>query len=264
MKTVTEMMALRQSALDRLAYAPARERPPFTGMRIDVRDHDVTAGDTAFVPESLTRTLVSLLDRGNSETSPGAAVVTGLTRHFALEQARAFHAALFHAVWQAFRESVTAESEPDNFRVKARILSDGAIPLELYGSSWSFKNLHIDRDALLFSHLYGPAVGFKGGALLLVDIAPYMKRRSLRFNDAFQWSDEPSAGSKPVLRSYHCEAALAECGINLGALGPDEIVFVNNMPDAGILHGVTPVEVTHHRAFRREYHRCAAKDLRLR
>jgi hypothetical protein len=215
------------------------------------------------VPESLTRAVADRLVRQGEPGGSGAAIVSGLTRFFALEQARDFHEALFHAVWAAFRQHAYHSAEPSKFRVKAGLIADGAIPLELYGSNWSFKPLHIDRDALLFSHLYGPVEGFDGGALLLVDIAMYMRLRSLRFSDVFEWSQEPTEGSKPVLRSAHAEAAMAECGVNLGSIGPDEILFVNNLPDAGVLHGATPVVVTDPSAFRREYHRCSVKDLRL-
>jgi hypothetical protein len=64
-----------------------------------------------------------------------------------------------------------------------------------------------------------------------------------------------------VLRAEHCETAFAECGVDVGAIGPDTAVFVNNLPDAGILHGVRPVVVTDPRAFHREYHRCGVKGL---
>lgn len=105
--------------------------------------------------------------------------------------------------------------------------------------------------------------GFTGGALLLVDILPYMHRRALSFDDVFEWSQEATEGSKPVLRARHRLDALAECGIEIGAPGPGEIIFVNNSPGAGVLHGVKPVTVADPATFRREYHRCTVKDLRL-
>lgn len=65
------------------------------------------------------------------------------------------------------------------------------------------------------------------------------------------WSQEPTEGSKPVLRFPSNGAALAQCGIKKGGIGSDEILFVNNLPDAGILGGATPVVVTDPSAFRR-------------
>ena len=67
----------------------------------------------------------------------------------------------------------------------------------------------------------------------------------------FDWPQEPTEGSKPVLRFPHNEAALAQCGINIDWIGSDEILFVNNLPDVGILRGATPVIVTDSSAFER-------------
>jgi hypothetical protein len=263
MSTVTQMMRLRQTALDEVSKAPVPTRPPFSDIRVDVSNYPLVVGQVGAVPDSLTQAVVERLVRQGKQGGPGVAIVSGLTRFFDLEQGRDFHEALFRAAWTAFCRHACRSAEPSSFRVKTGMIADGAIPLEFYGSSWSFKRLHIDRDALLFSHLYGPIGGFSGGALLLVDIALYMRLRSLRFSDVFEWSQEPTEGSKPVLRSLHTEAALAQCGINIGSIGPDEILFVNNLPGAGILHGATPVVVTDPPAFRREYHRCSVKDLRL-
>jgi hypothetical protein len=263
MSPTTEMMRLRQAGLDEVASAPVPGWPQFSGLRVDAGDHPLVAGQDCAVPDSLTRAVVDRLLRQGEPGHSGAAIVSGITRFFALEPAREFHEALFRAVWAAFSQRACRPAEPSSFRIKTGIIADGAIPLELYGSSWSFKPLHIDRDALLFSHLYGPVAGFSGGELLLVDIARYMRLRSLCLSDIFEWSQEPTEGSKPVLSSLHTEGALEQCGVNLGSIGPDEILFVNNLPDAGILHGVTPVVVTDPSAFVREYHRCSVKDLRL-
>ncbi|WP_145788193.1 hypothetical protein [Kitasatospora atroaurantiaca] len=215
------------------------------------------------IPPALARAVSDLLIRDDDQIGPGAALVTGLLEFFELERARSFHQALFSAVWEVFRQR-TVDGDPEkDFRLKTGTISDGAIPIELYGSSWSFKAFHIDRDALLFSHLYGPVVGFTGGELHLIDIRPYMGRHSLRFDDVFEWSDEPTDGCKPVLRSEHTQSALAEYGRTTGSMGPDQIVFVNNLPDTGVLHGATPVVVTDPESFIREYHRCSVKDLRL-
>ena len=152
-----------------------------------------------------------------------------------------------------------AEAPAPGYRMKSGVTADGRIPLEHYGSRWSFKRLHMDRDALLFSHCYGPVRGFSGGALLLADARTYLSRHGLRFRDLFEWSEEPTAGSKPVLRA-ECEAdVMAECGIDLGQPGPDELLFVNNLPGAGILHGVTPVSPYDMENFLREYHRCSVR-----
>lgn len=259
----TDMMLLRRACLDRLVDTSAVDRKPFADVWVDVRGYLSTPADPQTVPGPLADAVADRLVHTPAHPGAGAAVVVGLAELFDLAGGRVFHEALFRAVWEAFRARTGQTGEPGDFRVKAGIIADGEIPLELYGSRWSFKQLHIDREVLLFSHLYGPVSGFSGGGLLLVDILPYMSRRALRFDDVFEWSQEPTAGSKPVLRDDHREAALAECGVELGALDADQIVFVNNLPDAGVLHGATPVVVTDREHFRREYHRCSVKDLRL-
>ncbi|MFG3309789.1 hypothetical protein [Streptomyces wuyuanensis] len=263
MNSGTNMMALRKAALDMLAALPPPEQPPFSGFRIELRDYLSPSGRVAGVPKTLVLDIVDLLIRDSSRFGPGAALVSGLLDHFELEDARSFHEVLFKSVWEEFRRCALYEGAPADFRVKVGTISDGAIPVELYGSKWSFKKFHADRDALLFSHLYGPVSGFIGGELRLIDIYNYMSRRSLRFDDVFEWSDEPTDGCKPVLRSSHSESAVAECGTNVGPMGPDQIIFVNNLPGAAVLHGATPVVITDPAIFHREYHRCSVKDLRL-
>ncbi|WP_018348390.1 hypothetical protein [Longispora albida] len=260
MSAGTDMMAVRRAALDSLAALPLPAQAPFARFRVDLAEH-LTQAEGVRVPASLARAVAALLIRDGADPGPGAAIVTGVAEYFDVENARVFHEELFRSVWEVFRCEGLQRPAPAGFKVKTGTISDGSIPLELYGSSWSFKQLHIDRDALLFSHLYGPVTGFGGGDLLLVDIRPYMAGRSLGFEDVFEWSDEATEGSKPVLRAEHHEAVCAEGGVVLPSVGPDQIVFVNNLPGAGILHGVTPVVVTDPGTFRREYHRCSAKEL---
>ncbi|MFE2596805.1 hypothetical protein ACFXCZ_09925 [Streptomyces sp. NPDC059396] len=257
------MMELRRSSLDEFAHLPPPDRKPFTGVCIELADFLSAPGYSGEVPQNLVRAIADLLVKDRNRSGAGAALVSGLLEHFELEEARSFHEELFRAVWEEFRRRVLPAGTTEDFRIKMGVISDGAIPIELYGSKWSFKRFHADRDALLFSHLYGPVAGFTGGELHLIDIHPYMNRGSLHFDDVFEWSDEPTDGCKPVLRPHHSESALTMCGTTMGALGPNEIVFVNNLPNAGVLHGVTPVIVTDTDIFQREYHRCSVKDLRL-
>lgn len=259
---MSDMMTARRTALDAMADLPepAAARRPFAGVRVRLADHLPPRG-TGAIPPGLVTAVADRLVRDDGTHGPGAAVLTGLSRSFDLPAARAFHEALFGRVWDEVNRRSGPESPGDHYRIKVNVTSDGAIPLELYGSRWSFKQLHMDRDALLFSHLYGPAAGFGGGTLRLVDIRTYMRRHALRFDDLFAWSQEPTPGSKPVLRAEHEEQALAECGIDLGRPGPDEIVYVNNFPGAGVLHGFTPVVPEDRHGFVREFHRCSVKGV---
>ncbi|MFC0436896.1 hypothetical protein [Kutzneria buriramensis] len=251
----TDMMVLRREGLDRCAVAPLAVDGPFADMTVRLAPDDVPGRELPRLAAAVARRL----SRPDHRVGPGAVLVTGLAAHFRPAAAREFHEDLFRAVWTEFRAGIPGGDR--EFRIKTGTVADGAIPEELYGSRWSFKDLHVDREVLLFSHLYGPVAGFAGGELLLVDVRPYLRGRGLGFADAFTWSSESTEGSKPVLRPEHCRSAVAECGVDVGPLGPDAIVFVNNMPDAGILHGVRPVEVTDAAAFRREYHRCSVKEV---
>lgn len=259
-----DMMTQRRSALDGMADLPESlvAAQPLADMRIDVGEYFSAGGGTE-IPDRLVLAVSDVLLRDGDHVGAGAAVVSGLSQRFDIEGARAFHEVLFRRVWEDVRARSSRTGSAVHYRIKTNVTADGAIPLELYGSNWSFKQLHMDRDALLFSHLYGPVAGFTGGSLLLVDVRTYLQRHSLRFKEVFEWSDEPTAGSKPVLRLDHQDAAVAECGIDLGVIGPDEILFVNNFPEAGILHGVAPVVVADRTTYVREFHRCSVKDVRL-
>jgi hypothetical protein len=257
-----DMMTARRTALDAMAdrSGPASGERPFGGIRVDLGPY-LADDRPGKIPAGLVQTIADRLIRDDGTGGAGAAVVTGLSRYFDLPAARLFHEALFRHVWDQVRHRSGAESPGDHFKIKVGSTSDGAIPLELYGSLWSFKQLHMDRDALLFSHLYGPVAGFTGGSLLLADIRSYMRRHALRFDDLFDWSEESTPGSKPVLRAEHEQSVLDECGIDLGGLGADEVLFVNNFPSAGVLHGVTPVVVADRDGFVREFHRCSVKGV---
>jgi len=250
-----DMMTARREAFDTMADIPVGAIAEASLAAATITVHDYGLDGTA-VPDKLVETVADLLGRA---TGPGAAVVEGLSDFFDVALARSFHEALFRQVWESCASRLGAEQFGRHDRIKVNTTSDGAIPMELYGSEWSFKDLHSDRDALLFSHLYGPVAGFDGGALLLADVRGFMRHHGLRFADLFDWSVEPTPGSKPVLRAEHVPQVLAEAGIDLGAPGPDRIIFVNNFPDAGILHGVTPVAVTDPQRYVREFHRCSVK-----
>lgn len=263
-RPVPDMTAARRSALDRMGAAgpAAPSVRPLSDIRVRLHDH-FSGRAPATIPDSLVRAVSDRLVRtAGARDGPGVAVVVGVSDYFDSSGGRRFNEALFRRVWPDFQWHC-GEADPEaEYRIKVTVTADGAIPFERYGSEWSFKRLHQDRDALLFSHLYGPLSGFAGGELLVVDARTYLQRHRLRVDDAFVWSDEPTAGSKPVLRAEHHDTAMAECGVNLGALGPDCILLVNNTPAGGILHGVTEVIVGNPDEFVREFHRCSVKEVR--
>lgn len=253
-----QIMETRRIGLNRMAALPGPQpaRRPFADMRVDIRQHAVEPKSN--VPRSLVGAIAGRLVRDCDRESSGSVLVTGLSSVFDLQAVQGFHQALFQAVWADFSLQSREVSEYSDHRLKPAVTTDGKIPVADYGSNWSYKELHADREALLFSQLYGPVAGFTGGALLLVDVRAYMRMHHLKFDEIFTWSDEPTPGSKPTLRVDYRDGALSECGTNLGVLGPDEILFVNNCPSAGILHGVTPVVVTDPARFVRIFARWSA------
>ncbi len=213
-------------------------------------------------PDLVTRELVTAvvyrLMRPALRPAAGAVLVDA-RRTGDVAEDRRLHRVLFTAVWEEFAARCAEVGPSDISVIKEAVTRDGVIPPEDYGSRWSFKALHTDRDAMLFSHLYGPVRGFRGGELLLVDARALMQASGLLFDDAFEWSVEPTAGSKPVLREGLADMAVTDFGVNLGAPRPGQILFVNNAYGAGILHGVTPVTVVDPAGFVREYHRCSGR-----
>lgn len=260
---MTIMMEMRRKAIEAMRLtAPPEPMSRVADLTVDALVHLAPGGDFTVVPGPLVTQIVRRLRRDGNHRGLGAAVVTGLSSLFNLEEARKFHECLFARVWEEFLRNSQGLDRSALYRVKTGITSDGSIPVELYGSEWSFKSLHMDRDALLFSHLYGPLTGFSGGHVLLVDAWGYLARHQLAFDEAFEWSQEPTAGSKPMLRrERHHDAALSEYGVNLGPIGQDAVIFVNNLPEAGILHGISPVVVTEPDSFVRVFHRCSVRQI---
>lgn len=249
-----EMMTARKDALD-----SAREH---------ARPAEATASDTLRVADypspaaaQLVEDIVDRLDRTHfGRARPGYAVVSGLRAGRTLGEVRDLNERLFEAVWRIYLERSNVLPKDRDFRTATTLTADGSIPLDLFGSAWSYKAPHADRNAILFSHVYGPTQGFDGGDILIIDALSYLADNDLGFDDAFTWSDEPGE-QKVVLREEHVVRALRDHGRNLGRLNSDCMLFVNNMPASGILHGARPVRVTDQERFVREIHRCTAREV---
>jgi hypothetical protein len=244
----TDLMRQRKTAID---WAAASATPVLCRLRDDrcrvpVAELRVTVG--------LVSRLAGLLDRYRGEGGPGIALVCSppgplaATRQFSME------------IMTALRVSGLLEMGKQagpGTRMAETVTADGAIPLELFGSAWTFKPPHMDRESLYFSHVYGPTRGFSGGEVILIDALAFAAARSLRFDQAFDWSDEPEV-QKPVLRREHIASAVAEFGVNLGRLPDHDILIVNNTPDGGILHGAIELRDIGS-GFAREIHRVAIR-----
>jgi hypothetical protein len=171
------------------------------------------------------------------------------------------HLAFFEVVWEIFAKRQADQLEPlQEYRLKYAFTDDGRSAANAnFAPQWTFKNFHMDRKCVLFSHMYGPLTGFTEGNLVMADARSYLQRHRLDFDDVFAWSDEPMSFGRPVVRPEHAERLFTEFGFDLGTATEANILFVNNAPSAGIVHGVTPVRITDAGAYQRRIHRCNAK-----
>lgn len=250
----TTMMAARKATFD------GRARPePFDPARFAAQDVHIAADDrTGHRRAALVETIVDRLATHPDGVGAGYCLVRGLAAFMPVEAARTFSTALFADVWARYRARSDRITDDRDFYDIETLTRDGAIPTELFGSRWSFKPPHADRNGLLFAHVYGPNAGFGGGDVLLIDALAYTKDLGLAFDEAMTWSADPGA-QKPVLRPEHVEPALSSHGRRFGQLSPDSILFVNNGPE-GLLHGATELEITDERDFTRSLHRIVVRE----
>lgn len=248
------MMAARKAAFD------GQARPhPFDHARFAAQDVRIAAGDcTGSGRAALAEMIADRLATHPDGVGAGYCLLNGLAALMPVEAAREFSVCLFTAVWARYRaRSRRIAGERDFYDIET-LTRDGAIPTELFGSRWSYKPPHADRNGVLFAHVYGPSAGFGGGDVLLIDALAYAKDSGLAFDDVMTWSDEPET-QKPVLRPEHVEPALSTHGRRFGQLSPDSILFVNNGPE-GLLHGATDLEITDEGLFTRFLHRIVVRE----
>jgi hypothetical protein len=190
----------------------------------------------------------------------GYFLLEGASAGRTVEQVRELSYRLLGEVWERFRGRCV-NLQGDNgrtFDCAQTLTKDGSVPIELFGSRWSFKPPHADRNGVIFAHVYGPTRGFTNGEVLLVDALSYAFASSLTFDEVIAWSDEPRE-QKPVLRAAHVDAAVARYGRNLGVMDEDKILFVNNTPN-GLFHGATEPDASDGVEFLRMYHRTVIRE----
>jgi len=188
----------------------------------------------------------------------GYFLVEGVSRGRTVEQVRDLSFALLGAIWERFRSRSRRFAPGRDFFCAQTLTEDGNIPIHLYGSRWSFKPPHADRNGILCAHVYGPAVGYEGGDVFLVDAIAYVRNSGLRFDEALTWSDEPLE-QKPVLRPEHVDAAMRGYGRRFGRMDHDQILFFNNTPE-GLFHGATELDVVDATGFSRVLHRSVVRE----
>jgi hypothetical protein len=248
------MMAARKAAFD------GRGRPePFDLALFGAQDIHIIADDQAGPRRvSLVEEIADRLATHPDGSGAGYCLLDGLAALMPVEAARAFTAGLFADVWSQYRARSNRITVDRDFFSTETLTGDGKIPTELFGSRWSFKPPHADRNGVLFAHVYGPCAGFVGGDVFVIDALAYTKEWALDFDDAMTWSDEPGT-QKPVLRAEHVGEALSSHGRRFGQLTADTILFVNNGPQ-GLLHGATDLEIGDERRFERSLYRVVVRE----
>lgn len=248
------MMAARKAAFDRRARLGPFDHSRFVAQNVHITAEDRCGPGRAALVEKIVNCLATHPDG----VGTGYCLVVGLAALMPVEAARKFSSALFADVWARFRWHSNRIANSRDFFYIETLTRDGAIPTELFGSRWSFKPPHADRNGVLFAHVYGPCTGFGGGDVLLIDALAYTKDLGLTFDDVMTWSDD-SGTQKPVLRPEHVEPALSSHGRRFGQLGPDSILLVNNGPE-GLLHGATDLEIADGQHFVRSIHRVVVRE----
>jgi hypothetical protein len=251
-----EMMEERRTQLGLAGHlaelAPISERPVVQRFALSASEG---AAPHEEPPTKLVSEVATALGPRQLGMGSGCVLVSGLSPLGDLPTIRRFSKVLLHAVWAEMDRQDPGRYPSDReFRVSSSLTSDGRIPHHLYGTAWTLKPLHQDRDPVLFAHVYGPCDGYTGGEVLVVDAISYLHDNDLSFDETFTWTDGKGA-QKPLLREEHREAALATHGADLGRLGPDAVLLVNNSPAAGVLHGARPVVVLDRARFSREVYR---------
>lgn len=188
----------------------------------------------------------------------GYFLVEGASHDRSTEQVRSLSFELLGAIWERFRSRSRRFPPGRDFFCAQTLTEDGKIPIHLYGSRWSFKPPHADRNGILCAHVYGPTAGYEGGDVFLVDAIAYVRDSGLLFDEALTWSDEPLE-QKPVLRSEHVDAAMRMYGRRFGRMNHDRILFFNNMPE-GLFHGATELHVVDTTGFSRVLHRSVVRE----
>lgn len=247
------MMAARKKAFE--APAPRNyDRDLFAAQVYRLRASDVAGPGLIALADQAVDHLATYPDGDGI----GYFLIEGASQGRTVEQVRHLSWELFNAVWKRFRSRSRRFAPDREFYCAQTLTEDGSIPVNLFGSRWSFKPPHADRNGVLFAHVYGPTVGYEGGDVFVLDALAYALEAGLKFREAITWSDEPSE-QKPVLRPEHVSTAVDLYGRRFGRMNHDQILLINNSPE-GLFHGATEVAVIEPTTYSRVLHRCVVRE----
>lgn len=121
-------------------------------------------------------------------------------------------------------------------QVDGQIAQEGNLHNADTQGKWTLKSPHFDRNALMVLHRYEPTENLQNGNLQVMDLKQFLH-------------DHPSETLSDMLNpdktiKKEFWARLEPYKLTLKTNSPEHnIVFLNNIPENGIAHGVTPLEV---------------------
>ena len=122
-------------------------------------------------------------------------------------------------------------------QVDGEIGQDGNLHNEDTQGKWTLKSPHFDRNALMVLHRYEPTENLEDGNLQVMDL-----RQFLQDHPDEQLSDMLNP-DKTIKKTYWEKLEPYKLTLDTNSR-QHQIVFLNNSPQNGIAHGVTPLKIT--------------------
>lgn len=130
-----------------------------------------------------------------------------------------------------------------------KIGPEGNLHNEETQGKWTLKSPHFDRTAFMVLHRYEPTENLEDGNLQVMDLQQF-----LQDHPAEQLSDILNP-DRTIKKAYFEKVEPYKLTLKTNS-NQQKIVFLNNYPQNGIAHGVTPLKIADEaKAFRRIFER---------
>jgi hypothetical protein len=211
---------------------------------------EIRLAPSAFADESsgapstdLVHAVADLLQQGPPSFGPGFALIRDLHRWTDAERRNSFQIALTNLVWLEFVRRGWNDVETERTRLNFFQASDGDLPVDLVGSTVTFKRMHFDPHSIFFAHYYEPPVNLSGGELRLVDVRSYLAATALELEEVCVALEDRGNEGRLVVLDEHREAMLERHAVTLAPPGPEQsvLLLVRNDPVLGVAHEISPI-----------------------
>lgn len=211
---------------------------------------EVRLTPSAFADESngapsmaLVRAIADRLQQGPPSFGPGFALIRDLHRWTNDKRRNSFQIALTNLVWSEFVRRGWNDIEMEGSRLNFFEASDGELPVDLVGSSVTFKRMHFDPHSLFFAHYYEPPENLSGGELRLVDVRSYLAATALELEDVCVALEDRGNEGRLVVLDDHREAMLERHAVTVVPPRPEQslLLLVRNDPVLGVAHEISPI-----------------------